>query len=124
MPRPRSVGPTEGELEILQVFWRKKTATAREVSEALAAKRQVAGGTVRSMIRLMTAKGLIVPEGKDRPQRYRAAADRDVTRDQILKTLVKRFFGGSTKNLLMHFFAKETTRTQIEEAERLQKDME
>src|SRR5687768_10965839 len=110
MPRTRSVGPTEGELEILQILWRKKAATAREVYESIGQSRPIQPTTIRTMMRLMVEKKLIVPEGDDRPQKFRAVEDADTTREKMLKTLAKRFFGGSPKKLLMHILSKKATK--------------
>jgi predicted transcriptional regulator len=124
MARPRSAGPTAGELEILQVFWRRKIATYREVVEALSEKREVSDSTIRTMMRLMIQRGFIAPIGEDRPQKFRAVLDADTARDQMVRNLAKRFFGGSAKKMLLHLFSKKATPEQISEAERLLKDME
>jgi len=57
MPRPRSEHPTPGELEVLQVLWRRGPSTVREVMNELNRSRPRAYTSVMSLLNVMVDKG-------------------------------------------------------------------
>ena len=121
MARPRSTGPTDGELAILNVLWDRGPSTVREVHEALAAKRAGRGYTsVLKVMQIMTDKGLVRRDEAERSHVYRAAAPRERTQRQIVGQLLDRVFGGSARALVMHALsAKPTTRQELADIRRL-----
>jgi len=101
MPRRSSSRPTEAELEILNVLWRRGASTVRQVHEALQADRQTSLTTTLKLLQVMTAKRLAVRDGKSRPHRYRPALPEEKTQAGLLTDLARRAFGGSVVKLLI-----------------------
>ena len=53
MPRKASAQPTEVELAILRVLWKRGAGTVREVHQALAAERETGYSTTLKMMQVM-----------------------------------------------------------------------
>ncbi len=101
MPRRRSPHPTEAELEVLNVLWRRGPSTVREVHEALQADRTTALTTTLKILQVMAAKGLAAVDDQDYPQRYSAAVAQKKTQSGLVKDLARKAFSGSVQTLLM-----------------------
>jgi len=71
--------PTEGELELLGILWTSGAATVREVFEAVNAKRPVVYTGVLKLLQIMTEKGLVERDEKERAHVYRAAVSQKDT---------------------------------------------
>jgi BlaI family transcriptional regulator, penicillinase repressor len=132
MARPRSSRPTDGELAILNVLWRRGPSTVREVHDALRAappgKKARAGVAPRAsgytsvlkIMQIMTDKGLVRRDEENRSHVYHAAAPREQTQRQIVGDLVDRVFGGSARALVMHALsAKPTTPEELAQIRKL-----
>ncbi len=93
--------PTEGELEILQVLWRRGPVTVREVFEELKQRKDVGYTTVLKLMQIMHEKGLLRRDTTSRSHLYDAViSEREAQRflvDRILDTA----FGGSAFKLVM-----------------------
>lgn len=93
--------PTEGELEILQVLWRRGPVTVREVFEELKPRKDVGYTTVLKLMQIMHEKGLLRRDTTSRSHLYDAViSEREAQRflvDRILDTA----FGGSAFKLVM-----------------------
>jgi predicted transcriptional regulator len=93
---------TDGELRLMRVLWEKGEATVGEVVEALKTRPKPAYNTVLTLLRIMERKGYVSHRKDGRafiflPQVGRADASRSA-----LKTLVNRFFEGSTGLLMLN----------------------
>ncbi len=99
----QSPRPTESELAILRVLWRRENATVREVLDDLNEGQDdpYAYTSVLSFLQIMTAKGLVVREEEGRVHRYRASAPPERTKKQLVGDLVERLFGGSVHDLVL-----------------------
>ena len=116
---------TDGELRIMRVLWDRDSATVGDVVNALGPGPRPAYNTVLTLLRIMEKKGY-VSHRKDgrafvfRPQVGRADASRSA-----LNTLVKRFFDGSPRLLVLNLIeehqlsadALRQLKERIEEAE-------
>ena len=100
MPRRSSPHPTEAELEVLSVLWRRGPSTVREVHETLQADRQTCLTTTLKIMQVMEEKGLVT-RGESRPSRYTPAVPEDKTQAGLLNDLVERAFDGSVRKLLI-----------------------
>lgn len=91
--------PTEAELAILDVLWKRRAATARDVYEAL--YRADGGGytTALKMLQIMYAKGLVARDESNRAHVYRAAVGKMQTQQRLLADLARRLFNGSSSKL-------------------------
>ncbi len=101
--------PTESELAILQVLWRRGPSTVREVFDALKAKKPMGYTTVLKILQIMLEKGLVTRDEKQRSHCYLAAADPAVTRAQLVDDLIDRAFDGSPLALMQSVLASGKT---------------
>jgi predicted transcriptional regulator len=76
--------------------------------------------TVLKTIQIMTGKGLVNRDEKQRPQIYSARYPREHTQRQLLHDLAERAFGGSVKALVLQALAgRKSSPQELEEMERL-----
>ena len=101
MPVRPSSHPTEAELEILNVLWRRGPSTVREVHEALQADRTTGLTTTLKLLQVMTEKGLVTRGDEARPHRYTPASPEEKTQAGLLGDLAQRAFEGSLRKLLI-----------------------
>ncbi len=93
--------PTEAELEILTVLWSRGPSTVRDVHENINQRKPTQYSTVLKFMQIMTEKGLVRRNEKQRAHIYEAAQPREWTQQRFAGDLLQRAFGGSAKNLLM-----------------------
>ena len=99
--RGQPARPTDAELEILNVLWRRGAATVREVHEVLGARKEMLYTTVLKLMQIMTEKGLVERDESQRAHLYRPAVAEDETQRQLLVDLAERAFEGSATKLVM-----------------------
>jgi BlaI family penicillinase repressor len=93
--------PTQSELEILTVLWDSGPATVREVQQTLDARRPTGYTTVLKLLQIMTEKGLVRRDERERAHRYAPKLPREMTEQQMVGDLLDRAFGGSSSRLVM-----------------------
>ena len=96
----KSLRPTESELEILSVLWRRGQATVRDVHEELAADRDTGYTTTLKLMQIMATKGLVLRDESERSHVYRAALPPATAQRQIVGRLIDRVFAGSASALV------------------------
>ena len=102
MARPASPVLTDSERAILEVLWKKKEASVREVADELSKTKPVAYTTVLTMFGILAKKGLVSHRTEGRAFIYSAAISRGEARRQALENLLKQFFNGSPDVLAQH----------------------
>ncbi|HWW77899.1 MAG TPA: BlaI/MecI/CopY family transcriptional regulator [Pyrinomonadaceae bacterium] len=105
--------PTDAELEILKVLWRRGPSTVREVFETFGESKTTGYTTVLKTMQIMAEKGLVVRDESERAHRYEPAAPEDETQRRLVGDLLRRAFDGSSKKLVMQ--ALSTERASAEE---------
>lgn len=100
MPRRASPHPTQAELEVLNVLWRRGPATVRQVHQALQADRQTSLTTTLKILQVMMGKRLVMRRGS-RPHAYTAARPQAKTQAGLVADLVRRAFNGSPRKLVL-----------------------
>ena len=113
MPETELPRPTDAELEILKVLWRRGPSTVREVFETLGESKTTGYTTVLKLMQIMAEKGLVVRDESERAHRYEPAAPEDETQRRLVGDLLRRAFDGSAKKLVMQ--ALSTERASAEE---------
>jgi predicted transcriptional regulator len=113
MARPRTGRPTDLELEILKALWEHGPSTVREVREALFDKRPMTYTTVLKMLQIMTEKGIVVCDKRQRAHVHRPRESRKTVAGRLTGDLLNRVFDGSTPQLVLH--ALEHKRAKPEE---------
>lgn len=106
MARPVSPTLTDSERAILEVLWKKKEASVREVADELSKKKPVAYTTVLTMFKILDKKGLVSHRTEGRAFIYSAAISRSDARRQALENLMKQFFNGSPNVLAQHLISE------------------
>ena len=98
----------ERELDIMRALWRLGRATVSEVQEALAAEgHEVAYTTVQTMLNRLEAKGQVARDTTGKAHRYRPRLKEPTAAGSAIRTLVDRFFGGSTEALATHLVERQ-----------------
>lgn len=97
--------PTDAELAILRVLWRRGPSTVREVHDALVRSREVGYTTVLKLLQIMLEKELVTRDDRDRTHVYRAAVDRARTQKRLTRDLIERAFDGATGPLILQALA-------------------
>jgi len=107
MKTRETIRPTEGELEILSVLWERRSATVREVYEAISAERTMVYTGVLKLMQIMTDKGLVIRDESARAHVYRAAVQKDETERRFVRDLSRRLFAGSAAQLALRALEME-----------------
>src|SRR6187402_1932505 len=101
MATTRYIKPTESELEILQVLWKKGLATVREVHEDLAALKDAGYTTTLKLMQIMHEKGLVKRDDSMRTLVYHAAVSKEKTQKHLLGKMSDSLFSGSPTQLVI-----------------------
>ena len=110
--------PTDAELAILRVLWKRGPSTVREVVEEM--RHQGAYTTVLKTLQIMTEKGLVRRNEDERTHVYEAAASQSSTQKQLVSDLMHRAFDGSAAKLVLQALQAGTTSPdELEEIRRL-----
>lgn len=110
--------PTDAELAILRVLWKRGPSTVREVVEEM--RHQGAYTTVLKTLQIMTEKGLVRRNEDERTHVYEAAASQSSTQKQLVSDLMHRAFDGSAAKLVLQALqAGRTSPDELEEIRRL-----
>ena len=127
MMNPRKTPrPTEAELELLGILWDRGQATVRELFEAVNETRPVVYTGVLKLLQIMTEKGLVERDERERAHVYHAAISQADTEQRLLRELSDRFFAGSAAQLALRALEMEKASKQDLEAIRklIQKKIE
>lgn len=117
--------PTDAELEILRVLWTQGPGTVRQVHEALASEKKVGYTTTLKLLQNMAAKGLVRRDESRRSHVYEARRGEQATQRQLLRDLLKRAFGGSTRKLVIQALsASRATPEELSEIRQLLDELE
>ena len=119
MNRSAAPRPTDAELAILRILWERGPSTVRQVHEILGQERTAAYTTALKLLQIMTEKGLVERDERDRTHIYRARLSEETTQRQLVRDLVDRAFGGSSTKLVMQALA--TKRASAEELRDIRK---
>ncbi len=112
--------PTDAELEILKVLWRRGPSTVRDVFDSLSETKQTGYTTVLKLMQIMAEKGLVRRDETERAHRYEAALAEEETQRQMVGDLLRRVFDGSAKRLVMQALSSEqASADELEEIRRL-----
>jgi len=112
--------PTDAELEILAALWSLGPSTVRDIHSAIEARKPTQYTTVLKLLQIMTEKGLVRRDEKQRAHVYEAAQPREATQRQLAGDLLARAFNGSAQSLMMGALAAgKTTRKELTELRRL-----
>jgi predicted transcriptional regulator len=78
--------------EVMDTFWRRESATVREVVDELNTRRPLAYTTVLTLVTRLWERGLLAREPEGRGFRYRATKTRDQVLGELSDELIDRLF--------------------------------
>src|SRR5262245_8031007 len=112
--------PTASELQILHVLWAKGPSTVREVHDSLSEKKSMGYTGVLKLLQIMTGKGSVRRDERQRAHVYQAVRPAEQTKRQIASDMLERVFEGSASQLMMHALSgHKASREEIEELNRI-----
>jgi predicted transcriptional regulator len=92
----------------------------REVLDALNTKRDLGYTGVLKLLQIMTAKGTVRRDERQRAHVYEAGLPAEQTKRQLADDVLQRVFEGSASQLMMHALAgRRTSAREIEELRRV-----
>jgi BlaI family transcriptional regulator, penicillinase repressor len=93
--------PTESELEILQVIWKKGQCTVRDVHEELTKSKDAGYTTTLKLMQIMHDKGLVERDTSSKTHLYKALITREQAQNTALDKILDTVFKGSTADLVI-----------------------
>ena len=117
MVRPRSETLTQRETQIMEVLWDRGEATADEIRKALPDDPH--DSTVRTLLRVLKSKGYVTHRARGKAYIYCPAVERAQVERRAVRSVLKRFFGGSPEALVLRLIEDEQlTPDQLDELRR------
>ncbi len=105
--------PTQAELDILAVLWRRGSATVRDIHDELHPSRGTGYTTTLKLMQLMVGKGLLMRDARQRSHVYTTPVEAATAQRRVIGRLIDRIFGGSTRALVQ--VAVEANEFDVEE---------
>ena len=99
---PQPPAPSNAELEILQILWKRGSSTVREVHDELLEERETGYTTVLKTMQVMAEKRLVTRDESERSHVYAPAVEEQSVKRRMVSDLLDRAFDGSAANLVMH----------------------
>ena len=116
-PPPR---PTDAELAILRVLWRRGPSTVKQVHEELSRRSPSVYTTTLKILQIMTEKGLVTRDESQRAHLYTTRLPEEETQSQIVGDLLDRVFEGSAGRLVMRALSdRPASAGELEEIRKL-----
>ena len=106
MARQRSKILTEGELRLMDVLWKRGSATVAEVTEALPPP-PVAYNTVLTTMRILEQKGYVDHQEAGRAFVYRPLIERSDAAQSAVGQVLSRFFDNNAGSLALRLVESE-----------------
>ena len=100
MPRTTRI-PSNAELEILRLLWKKGPSTVREVYDGLGRKIDVGYTTVLKTMQVMAEKRLVTRDESERSHVYSAAVEEKSIKRRLVSDLLDKAFDGSAAQLVL-----------------------
>ena len=125
MSKSKPPKPTEAELSVLRVVWRRGPSTVREVWEQISPEQQTGYTTVVKTMQIMFEKGLLQRDEAERSHVYSSRHTKEQTQKQVVGHLLERVFSGSARNLVMQALSvKKATPAELAEIRKLLDQLE
>jgi predicted transcriptional regulator len=106
-----NIQPTQGELEILQILWKKGPSTVREVNEILNATQDKSIGytTTLKIMQIMFEKNLLSRNDSQRTHVYNAEVREGNIQSALLDRFLEAAYKGSASKLALHLLGNHKT---------------
>ena len=93
--------PSNSELEILSILWKRGPLTVRDVHDTLKRERDVGYTTVLKIMQVMAEKRLVTRDESERSHVYSPAVEEKSVKRRLVSDLLDRAFDGSAAQLVM-----------------------
>ena len=93
--------PSNAELEILRILWRRGPSTVRDVHDELKGERDVGYTTVLKIMQVMAEKKLVTRDESERSHVYNPAVEEKSVKRRLVSELLDKAFDGSAAQLVM-----------------------
>ncbi len=100
MAKKKIIRPTDAELGILRILWKRGPSTVRQVHQTVLANKQTSYNTPLKLLQIMHEKGIVKRDKSQRPQIYRASLPESLMQQRLMSDFLQRAFGGSARKLL------------------------
>jgi predicted transcriptional regulator len=125
MAKHKMPKPTEGELAILSVLWRRGPRTVREIYSEFNETRETGYTTVLKMLQIMAEKGLVMRDETQKCHVYQAALAQSDAQRWFLGDLMDRVFNGSAHRLVLQALStKKASAVELAEIRKLIDEIE
>ncbi len=95
------------QLRIMKVLWKKGRATAREITEALCRRQEIAHSTVQTLLRKLEAKRAVDHDAEDRTFVFYPLVTEEANTRSATRDLIARVFDGSPSGLVAYLVKNE-----------------
>jgi len=96
------------QLFIVQYLWANGEATARDISDRVAAEHHLSHSTVQTLLRKLEKKGAVTHTERDRVFYYTALIRQNEVEESSTRDFLNRVFKGSAAGLVSHMLEHET----------------
>lgn len=105
------IRPTDAELEILQVLWRKGPSTVREINDLLNVdpEKNIGYTTTLKIMQIMYDKGLLLRDDAQRTHVYTAAVREGKIQSALLDRFLNAAYLGSASKLALQLLGNHKT---------------
>lgn len=125
MNKKNKKNPTQAELEILQILWKKHPETVRYVYEELNKIKEIGYTTALKLMQIMIEKKLLIRYGKGRQHTYSPAIEQEQMQHSLLDKFLNSAFGGSASKLVMQTLGNyKPSREELKKIKDLIKSLE
>ena len=93
--------PSNAELEILRILWRRGPSTVRDVHDELKRDRDVGYTTVLKTMQVMAEKKIVTRDESERSHVYAPAVEEKSVKRRLVSELLDKAFDGSAAQLVM-----------------------
>jgi BlaI family transcriptional regulator, penicillinase repressor len=121
MARPAAEQPTELELQILKILWRKSPQLVRDIRDELAKLgRDIAHTSVITTLNTMVKKRIVIRKKEGNAFLFSPRITREQVSRSVLGDIVNRVFDGSAKAVLLGVFEQnDIDRGELKELRKL-----
>ncbi len=101
MARKKLTGPTEQELTILSILWKRGPSTVREINTIMNYDQNVGYTTTLKLMQIMVEKRLLQRDESSKTHIYQPANSEEQIQNQIVSHLMDKVFAGSAEKFVM-----------------------
>ena len=95
------------QLKIMQLLWKMKRATARELTEELMQSEPIAHSTVQTLLRQLEAKGSVAHEQDGRTFYFFPLVQEEKVKKSAARELLQNVFAGNVGGLVAYLLENE-----------------